>query len=53
MLSQLNLESKGHGHSKKANALGNKKHPKKNLSRGSLSNWCNTNADTDISKTIC
>ena len=27
-------------------------HPKKNLSRGSLSNWCDADADADISKTI-
>ena len=27
--------------------------PKKNLSRGSLSNWCDADADADISKTIC
>ena len=27
--------------------------PKKNLSRGSLSNWCDVDADADISKTIC
>ena len=32
-------------------------HPKKNLSRGSLSNWCdvdaNADTDADSSKTIC
>ena len=27
--------------------------PQKNLSRGSLSNWCDVDADADISKTIC
>ena len=27
--------------------------PKKNLSRGSLSNWCDADADADSSKTIC
>ena len=27
--------------------------PKKNLSRGCLSNWCDADADADISKTIC
>ena len=37
-----------------ANALGNKKHAsQKNLSRGSLNNWCDANADAEISKTIC
>ena len=30
-------------------------HPKKNLSRGSLSNWCDADedADADICKTVC
>ena len=56
MLSQLNLESKGQGHSKNQ-CPGAQKNmpPKKNLSRGFLSNWCDTgaDADADISKTTC
>ena len=57
MLSQLDLESKGHGHSKNQKPMpwGTKNMPpKKNLSRGSLSNWCDADADTeaDISKTM-
>ena len=61
MLSQLDLKSKGQGHSK-VNVLGNKKHAsQKNLSKGSLSNWCEADEDEDgiedadmnISKTIC
>ena len=36
----------------KINAQGNKKHAsQKKFSRGSLSNWCDT--DADICKTIC
>ena len=27
--------------------------PEKNLNRGSLSNWCDADVDTDSSKTIC
>ena len=27
--------------------------PKKKLSRGCLSNWCDADADAEISKTIC
>ena len=53
-LSQLDLESKGQGHSKnqKPTPWGTKNiPPKKNLSRGSLSNWCD--ADADICKPIC
>ena len=42
-LSQLELESKGQGHSKKQKPMpwGTKNMPpKQNLSRGSISNWC-------------
>ena len=58
MLSRLDLESKGQGHSKNRKPMpwGTKNMPpKKNLSRGSLSNWCDVDADADadISKTIC
>ena len=63
-LSQLDLESKGQSHSKNQKPMpwGTKNMPpKKNLSRGSLSNWydadadadANANADADMSKTIC
>ena len=58
MLSRLDLESKGQGHSKKQQPMpwGTRNiPPQKNLSRGSLSNWCDADededADTDIYKT--
>ena len=50
MLSHLDLESKGQGHSKNQKPMpwGTKNMPpKKNLSRGSLSNWCDADADED------
>ena len=60
MLSRLDIESKGQGHSKNQKPMpwGTKKHAsQKNLSRGALSNWCDAdadeNADADSSKTIC
>ena len=60
MLSRLDLESKGQGHSRNQELMtwGTKNMPpKKNLSRGCLSNWCDADADADadadISKTIC
>ena len=61
MLSWLDLESKGLGHSKnqKPMPLGTKNlPPKKNLSRSCLNNWCDADSDADadkdadISKTI-
>ena len=54
MLSRLDLESKGQGRSRNQELMtwGTKNMPpKKNLSRGCLSNWCD--ADAEISKTIC
>ena len=58
MLSWLDLESKGQGHSKNQKPMhwGTKNMPpKKNLSRDSLSNWCDADEDPDpdICKTIC
>ena len=62
MLSRLDLESKGQGHSKNQKPMpwGTKNMPpQKNLSRGSLSNWCDADVDADadgdadICKTIC
>ena len=60
MLSRLDLESKGQGHSKNQKPMPWETKnipPKKNLSRGSLSNWCDADADqdadADICKTIC
>ena len=52
--SQHMFESKGQGRSRNQELMtwGTKNMPpKKNLSRGCLSNWCD--ADADISKTIC
>ena len=53
---QLDLESKGQGHSKNQKPMlsGPKNMPPpKNLSMGSLnSNWCEADADADICKTI-
>ena len=47
----LDLEPKCQGHSRNQNDPRHKKHAtQKNLSMGSLSNWCD--ADTDSSKTI-
>ena len=54
MLSRLDLESKGQGRSRNQEPMtwGTKNMPpKKILSRGCLSNWCD--ADAEISKTIC
>ena len=55
MLSNLDPKCQGVKQKSKAEDLGNKKHEtKKNLSRGSLRNWCDANADADAhsSKTI-
>ena len=52
MLSKLDLDPKCQGHSRNQKLMtwGTKNMPpKENLSRGSLSNWC----DADSSKTIC
>ena len=54
MLTQLDLESKGQGHSKNQKTM-------PYWSRGSISNWCDADADAnadadaaeDIYKTIC
>ena len=46
MLLQFDLESKGQAHSKKQKIMPLERKnmpPPKNLSRGSLSNWCDTN----------
>ena len=54
--SQLDLESKVQGHSKKTKvyALGNKKHAsQEKISRGFISSWCDADAHADTSKTIC
>ena len=60
MLSKLDLDPKCQGHSRnqKLMSWGTKNMPpKKNLSRGCLSNWCDADADADAdadsSKTIC
>ena len=62
MLSKLDLGPKCQGHSRNQKTLTwkNKKHvTPKNLSRGSLNNWCDTDADLDTdadtnsSKTLC
>ena len=60
MLSKLDLDPKCQGHSRNQKLMtwGTKKMPpKKNLSRGCLSNWCDADADADedadASKTIC
>ena len=57
-LSKLDLDPKCQGHSRNQKLMtwGTKNMPpKKNLSRGCLSNWCDedADADTDSSKTIC
>ena len=55
-LSKLDLEPKCQGHSRNQKIMtwGTKNlPPQKNLSRGSLSNWCDTDDDSDSSKTIC
>ena len=54
MLSKLDLGPKCQGHSRNQKLMtwGTKNMPpKKNMSRGCLSNWCD--ADADSSKTIC
>ena len=62
MLSKLDLDPKCQGHSRNQKLMtwGTKNMPpKKNLSRGCLSNWCDADADEDAdadadsSKTIC
>ena len=56
MLSKLDLDPKCQGHSRNQKLMtwGTKKlPPQKNLRRGCLSNWCDADADTDSSKTIC
>ena len=55
MLSKLDLEPKCQGHSRNQdNNMGNKNMPpQKNLSRGSLRNWCDADADAVCSETIC
>ena len=62
MLSRLDLESKGQGHSKNQKPMpwGTKNMPaRRNFSRGSFSNWCDPDADadavadTDTCNTIC
>ena len=58
MHSKLDLDPKCQGHSRNQKPMtwGTKyMPPKKNLSRGSLSNWCDADADEDAdsSKTIC
>ena len=60
MLSKLDLDPdpKCHGHCRNQKPMTwRTKHmpPKTNLSRGSLSNWCDADedADADSSKTIC
>ena len=59
MLSKLDLDPKCQGHSRNQKLNGEQKNmpPKKNLSKGCLSNWCNADADEDAdansSKTIC
>ena len=59
MLSKLDLDPKCQGHSRNQKLMtwGTKKtcHPKKHLSRGCLSNWCDADEDADAnsSKTIC
>ena len=58
MLSKLDLDPKCQGHSRNQKLMtwGTKNMPpKKNLSRGCLSNWCDDDedADADSSKTIC
>ena len=55
MLSKLDLDPKCQGHSRnqKLMSWGTKNMPpKKNLSRGCLSNWCDADADADSSKTM-
>ena len=50
MLSRLDLESKGQGHSKNLKPMpwGTKNMPaRRNLSRGSFSNWCDPDAHAD------
>ena len=52
MLSRLDLESKGQGHSKNQSQCPREQKtclPPKKFVQGSLSNWC----DADICKTIC
>ena len=60
MLSKLDLDPKCQGHSRNQKLMTwrtKNMPPKKNLSRGCLSNWCNADADADedadSSKTIC
>ena len=55
-LNLLDLEQKCQGHSRNQKTMtwGTKNMPsQKNLSRGSLSNWCDIDADAYSSKTIC
>ena len=55
MPSKTDLESKCQGHSRNQKIMtwGTKNMPpQKNLAEGSLSNWCDADADDDSSKTI-
>ena len=56
MLSKFDLDPKCQGHSRNQKLMtwGTKNMPpKKNLSRGCLSNWCDADAHTDSSITVC
>ena len=54
MLSKLDLDPKCQGHSTNQKLMTwGTKNTEKNLSRRSLSNWCDADEDADSSKTIC